>query len=223
MTGYYETTLSAERLKLCYELAPPAVQRYLAAEIDHVRARLIPGGRTLELGCGYGRVLRELAPAGGRLTGIDTSEESLRHARHYLQGLAGIDLCRMDAAHTGFAAGSFDLVVCIQNGISAFHVDPHRLCRQAVRLTRRGGRVLFSSYAPQFWDARLAWFRLQAEHGLVGPIDDAATGDGRIVCRDGFTATTVSPGEFVTWTTGLGVRRTIELIADASLFCEIVV
>jgi len=223
MTGYYETTLAAERLKLCYDLAPPAVRRYLAAEIDHVRDRLLPGDRVLELGCGYGRVMRALAPEAARVTGIDTSAASLHMARRYLDGLANIDLCRMDAARPGFAASSFDRVICIQNGISAFHTDPGRLCRAAVRLTRRGGRVLFSSYAPQFWPARLEWFRHQAAHGLVGPIDEAATGAGRIVCRDGFTATTVSAGEFLRLTAGLGVARTLDVVADSSIFCEILV
>ena len=46
----------------------------------------------------------------------------------------------------------------------------------AVDVTRPGGRVLFSSYAEAFWDHRLAWFRLQAREGLLGEIDEAATG-----------------------------------------------
>lgn len=52
MSSYYTEKLSAERLKLCYDLAPPAVQRYLSAEIEHVRWRIGAGSRVLELGCG---------------------------------------------------------------------------------------------------------------------------------------------------------------------------
>jgi len=51
--SYYSERPSARRLERCYELKPPAVQRYLAAEIEHVRHRLPRGGRVLELGCGY--------------------------------------------------------------------------------------------------------------------------------------------------------------------------
>jgi hypothetical protein len=53
--------------------------------------------------------------------------------------------------------------------------------------------VLFSSYSPRFWDPRLEGCRIQAEHGVVGEIDEDATGNGVIVCKDGFTAATAPP------------------------------
>ena len=39
MGGYYENYLSADRLRLCYEIAPPRVQRYLEAEIQRQKIR----------------------------------------------------------------------------------------------------------------------------------------------------------------------------------------
>jgi SAM-dependent methyltransferase len=221
MVAYYVETLSGERLRRCYDLAPPAVQRYLAAEIEHVRERIEPGTRVLELGCGYGRVLREIAPAAGLAVGIDTSSESLRRARTYTAGPGNIALVRMDAIELAFPPACFDLVCCVQNGISAFQVDPRTLLGAAVRVTRPGGRVLFSSYAEAFWPERLAWFRLQAAEGLVGEIDEAATGDGIIVCKDGFRATTVGAPEFRHVARGLGAAVRIEVVAGSSLFCEI--
>ena len=53
-----------------------------------------------------------------------------------------------------------------------------------------GGRALFSSYSPKFWEHRLSWFREQADKGLLGAIDEEKTRDGLIVCRDGFVART---------------------------------
>jgi SAM-dependent methyltransferase len=221
MTAYYTDKLAADRLKRCYELATPAVRRYLEAEIGHVRARIRPGDRILELGCGYGRVLRELAPAARFAAGIDLSPDSLALAREYLREQPNIALTRMDAARLSFRPASFDLVLCVQNGISAFHADPRTLLEQAVAVTRPGGTVLFSSYSEAFWEDRLAWFRLQAAEGLMGEIDEAATGGGVIVCRDGFTATTVGPKEFYTLTRGLAREVAIEVVAGSSLFCEI--
>ncbi len=54
MPSYYSDRLSAERLKLCYDCAPPAVKRYLAAEIDYVRERSASSKRVLELTNGLG-------------------------------------------------------------------------------------------------------------------------------------------------------------------------
>jgi 2-polyprenyl-6-hydroxyphenyl methylase/3-demethylubiquinone-9 3-methyltransferase len=220
--SYYSKKLSAARLKRCYDLAPPPVQRYCAAENEYVLERIHPGDRILELGCGYGRVLKELAPAAGHLVGIDTSIDSLRLATHYLGDARNLSLVQMNAVELTFAAESFDLVCCIQNGVSAFHVDQQALFRGAVRVCKKGGTVLFSTYAAEFWEDRLHWFRIQAKHGLLGEIDEEATGDGVIVCKDGFTATTLLPDELLALSLGLGAKTRVEVVAGSSVFCEIV-
>ncbi len=221
MSGYYAEKLSAERLRACYDCAPPRTRRYLEAEIAHVLARTRGSDRVLELGCGYGRVLRRVGPRVRSVTGIDTALASLALAREHVAGAGAVRLAAMDAAHLGFAAVAFDLTLCIQNGISAFHVDQAALVREAVRVTRPGGRVLFSSYAARFWDARLEWFAAQAALGLVGEIDRAATRDGVIVCRDGFRATTVDAGGFRRLVAPLGLEPRIAEVDGSSLFGEL--
>ena len=221
MSFYYTEKLSAERLKRCYDLAPLAVKRYLAAEIAHVSERIVSSHRVLALGCGYGRVLRHLSHRLAMFVGIDVSFQNLAMARTYTRGSGKVMLLLMDAVRLGFPAGVFDLVYCIQNGISAFHVDQRKLMIVAVRVAKPGGRVLFSSYAEKFWEDRLNWFRIQAAHGLIGEIDEAATGAGRIVTKDGFTATTVTAGQLLNLSRGLGVSRSVQVVADSSVFCEI--
>lgn len=77
MTGYYARKLSAERLRRCYALASQRVQRYLLAEIECVLERITPEHRVLELGCGYGRVLQNVAQHTKVVVGIDTAFDSL--------------------------------------------------------------------------------------------------------------------------------------------------
>jgi SAM-dependent methyltransferase len=218
---YYRDTLAAERLKRVYEIAPPPVERYLEAEIQYVLSRISPGDVVLELGCGYGRVLVRLAPRARSIVGIDTSTGSLLLARRELGVASNCRVLTMDAACLGFVDGSFHVVVCIQNGISAFHVDERRLIAESIRVTSPGGLVLFSSYAEAFWEERLSWFRLQAEEGFIGDIDEKRTGNGRIVCRDGFTAATVTPERFRELTASFGVDARIVEVDGSSIFCEI--
>lgn len=222
MKDYYSQKLSAERLRRVYDVAPPRVRRYLEAEIRFVLDRLSPGALVLELGCGYGRVLERLAAKTDRVTGIDTSRESLFMARSTVRTYPRVRLLAMDAADLGFCDGCFDLVACVQNGISAFEVDQERLIREALRVARPGGRVLFSSYSETFWPERLNWFRIQAEHGLLGEIDEEATGSGVIVCKDGFRATTVGPEDFLALAEKIAVHAKITEVDESSLFCEIV-
>lgn len=223
MRSYYERALSGSRLRRCYELAPPRVRQYLAAEVDFVLQRLEGAHTVLELGCGYGRVLDQLAGHAQRIVGIDLSPDSLRLAHSALGPRPACALAAMNAAVLAFRDRSFDAVLCIQNGLAVFGVDPRDVVAEAVRITRSGGKILLSSYADGFWDARLTWFELQAEEGLVGAIDYSGTGDGVIVCRDGFRAATLRAADFVSLAADCGVEGTITEVDGSSVFCEIVV
>jgi ubiquinone/menaquinone biosynthesis C-methylase UbiE len=205
-------------LRQCYEIALPRVQQYLVAEIAHVLKSISPTDRVLELGCGYGRVLTALAQRAGDIAGIDNSAASLQMAR---RDVSHVRLVQMDAVRLGFRDDSFDKTVCVQNGISAFHVDQTALIHEAMRVTKPGGMVFFSSYSEKFWPFRLQWFRAQAAAGLIGKIDEAKTGNGVIVCTDGFSATTVDEDGFRALTAGLGADVRISEVDESSLFCEI--
>ncbi len=222
MGSYYEEKLSGERLRRCYELAPPRIRRYLDAEVAFVADQVRGATRVLELGCGYGRVLREIASRAPRVVGCDISRSSLGFARSFLGPRGGTPLVGADAARLPFRTGSFDVVLCIQNGISAFDTDHAQLAFEAARVTRAGGRILFSSYAPAIWNERLDWFRAQARAGLLGPIDEDKTGDGTIVCTDGFRAATVDGPEFERLFAGLGRSVEIREVDESSLFCIVV-
>ena len=222
MTDYYSKKLSAERLKLCYKLAPPRVQQYFEAEINTVSKRINPSDVVLELGCGYGRVLEKLLPRTKNLFGIDVSYESLLYGTNEFLPSTDCLLMVMDGIALGLKYDKFDFVFCIQNGISAFDVNPKSLIKEALRVTKPGGRLLFSSYSHKFCNDRLKWFELQAKHGLIGEIDDDLTGNGIIVCKDGFRATTFSQTDFEMLTSNLEHDVNIFEVDDSAFFCEII-
>lgn len=122
MQDYYSRALSAERLRLCYELAPPRVQQYLKAEIDFVLQYLGGSEHVVELGCGYGRVIRELQQKASYVLGIDTCRKSLLLAQRPLGSNRKCGLAQIDATNLALRDGEFDLVICVQNGIAAFEL-----------------------------------------------------------------------------------------------------
>lgn len=220
MPDYYSEKLAANRLKRVYEIATPRIRQYLAAEIDYVTKRIRSCHWVLDLGCGYGRVLNDLAKCCDCVVGIDTSIASLQEARD-LTTATSIRLAQMDATALGFQDRAFDAVICIQNGISAFNIDPRQLARECIRVTAIGGIILLSSYSDKIWEARLEWFRLQANAGLLGDVDERATGDGVIVCKDGFRASTFGRTAFESLVREIGVECRIVEIDQSSIFCEI--
>ncbi len=218
---YYSEKLSAFRLKRCYDIASPRIKQYLEAEIQYVLDHINQTDVVLELGCGYGRVLARLAQKAKKVFGIDTSEGSIKLAREFLHSISNIELYKMNAKSLNFNDQMFDVVIAIQNSISAFKVDPYELVRESIRVIKRGGKVLLSSYSEKIWEARLDWFIKQSGEGLLGEIDMEKTGGGVIVGKDGFKATTYTSEDFSKLSLEMGLKATIEEVDRSSIFCVI--
>jgi SAM-dependent methyltransferase len=94
-----------------------------------------PGRATLEIGCGEGRVARDLAARGDRVTGIDSSPTLLAAAEE-LQPDAEFRLA--DAASLPFEDESFDLVVAYNSLMDVD--DMPGAVREGARVLEPGGR-----------------------------------------------------------------------------------
>jgi 2-polyprenyl-6-hydroxyphenyl methylase/3-demethylubiquinone-9 3-methyltransferase len=163
-----------------------------------------------------------LAEVARRVIGIDTAHDSVDLARQLAAPDSRCEFVEMDATKLAFGHGGFDKVVCVQNGICAFGVDQHMLLREALRVTRPGGEILVSSYSEKFWEHRLQWFEAQAGAGLVGPIDYTKTGNGTIVCQDGFHAGKLSSDAFRKLAARLDMQYEISEVDESSVFCTLV-
>ena len=219
----YSESLNAKRLLKCYDVAPNRIKQFLEAEILHLLENIPEGSSVLDLGCGYGRVAVRLADKAEKVVGIDISEDNIKLAKEISRERSNMEFFVMDAVDLKFGENLFDLAICVQNGISAFKVDPEKLISEAVRVTKRGGILLFSSYSEKIWDARVDWFKIQADLGLIGEIDLEKTKNGNIVCKDGFTASTYSGKDFLELSSKLGLQAKVYEVDESSVFCKIIV
>jgi SAM-dependent methyltransferase len=110
-----------------------------------VAARFAEGARVLELGCGTGLILERIAAIAKAAVGIDLSERMAQRARE-----RGLEVRLGSVCALPFADEQFDLTY-------AFKVFPHvedieRAIREAMRVTRPGGHLLFEFYNP--WSLR---------------------------------------------------------------------
>lgn len=217
MENYYADSLNSAKLLQVYETGIERVRQYLEAEIDFVRKGLRGHERILELGAGYGRIMKELAPFAGSIVGIEISEDSVSFGKEYLRDNPQCSLLTMDGHKLDFR-NEFDIVICLQNGLSAMKGDPHNLVRRAMDALVPGGKAYFSSYSPRFWEIRLAWFQEQASKRLLGEIDMDMSKDGKIICKDGFTATTFSARDLAELGEWIGCVYHIEEVDESSIF-----
>lgn len=221
MKNYYAEKLSAGKLLDVYDTDIPRVAQYLTAEIDHIKSYLKDGFKAIELGAGYGRIMKELAPHLEYIDGIDIAGDSVAFGQHYLSYAPNARLYQADA-FSYETEEKYDLVICAQNGLSAIKGDPLLLVQRAVSLLNAGGTALFSTYSAHFWAYRLAWFQEQSDKGLLGELDFEKSVNGKIVCKDGFSSTAFTEGDLRDLGENTGRHFYIEEIDCSSLFLIVV-
>ncbi len=99
-----------------------------------------PGRRTLDLGCGEGRLGRALRDRGHHVVGVDSSPRMAQAARESIATLVA------DAAALPFDDGSFDLVGAFMS-LQDFDDLDAAVC-EAARVLERGGRFGFAVQHP---------------------------------------------------------------------------
>jgi len=120
-----------------------------------------PPAKILDLGCGNGRTTIPLFRRGYRMTGVDLSPEIIATARRHeprVEFLAG-NACALE-----FPDQSFDAVLFSWNGLDCIPTvtDRRRALREIFRVTKPGGRFIFSSH-----NALGVWSRLIRPIGLT--------------------------------------------------------
>ncbi len=106
----------------------------------------VRGLRVLEVACGRGGFVQEMARAGARVTGCDFSMAALQVGRSKLQPMNGkirAALIQGDAQRLPFASDSFDMVVSCE---TIEHVpDADAAMREMWRVARTGARLFLTT------------------------------------------------------------------------------
>jgi SAM-dependent methyltransferase len=166
---------------------------------------LTPDDRVLELGCGIGRIGRELAPHVGFWHGVDISSNMLNQARERLEDFANVELTELHRAALGeFPDASFDKAYCIAVFIHMDKEDFFLYLRELYRVLKPGGRIFFDHWN---LSSPIGWRRWFIE---VQQYVNANPGLRKDVARNQFT----TPEEVSLFLKHLGFER-LGLWADS--------
>jgi SAM-dependent methyltransferase len=221
--------------RLDAQLAP--LGRMAMARLD-----LGPGGRAIDVGCGCGDTLLDLAARvgpGGQVLGVDISEPMLARARERAVALPQVAVSLADAQTHSFAPGSADAVYS-RFGVMFFD-DPRAAFANLRAAMRPDGQLAFVCWQEQ---SRNAWAEVPlravlarlpgapppagAQPGAPGPFAFADPAWVRgLLSGAGFRAVAVEPvetslhvGAAMTLAEGLAYCRTIGPAARAMADAE---
>ncbi|MBV8686205.1 MAG: methyltransferase domain-containing protein [Alphaproteobacteria bacterium] len=129
--------------------------RAFAAFFSLLPPQALAGGEGFDLGCGFGRIARRLAPHVARLHCIDPSAAALAAARRAMAHLANVDFHQAGVDSLPFPDGSQDFGYSL--GVLHHLPDPEAGLRSCVLKLKPGAPFLLYLYYRL--DDRPAWFR----------------------------------------------------------------
>ena len=143
-----------------------------------------PGRATLEIGCGEGRVTRDLISRGHRVTAVDASPTLLAAAE---EEQPDAEYVLADAADLPFGDDSFDLVVSYNSLIDI--QDMPGAVREAARVLEHGGRFCICVTHPLADAGRFQERDGDAPFVITGSYLDSRRVDFELVRDDGLRMT----------------------------------
>jgi SAM-dependent methyltransferase len=150
------------------------------------------GGRVLEVGCGSGLFLRELARAGFEVEGLDISAADITYAREHL----GLTAFQGSAEKLTLEPNRYDAVVAMS--VLEHVPQPLDTVRQVLRGLKPGGWIVLGLPVIESWQSRLLGARwcaiTEAPRHLMVP---SAEGVRRLLAAAGYDEFRTAPGSLV--------------------------
>jgi len=151
-TKLYFDAIAAAQVQAVY--ATPDVAQTRAAAFRAANPRI--GQSALDLGCGPGFLLRDLALAvgsAGSVIGVDTSEPMLEMAAQRCTGLSNIRLEKAEVERLPFGDAAFDLACALQ--VYAYVEKLDEALVELARVVKPGGRVVIldTDFSGVVWES----------------------------------------------------------------------
>ncbi|MEM7103470.1 MAG: class I SAM-dependent methyltransferase [Bacteroidota bacterium] len=126
----------------------------------------LPGqsDRILEIGCGKGRLSREIAGLGNEILGIDLSPKMIASAIEQSKGYSNLTYTTADYFEVDFGVHSFDAIISVA---TIHHMDLGDFLKKAVKELKPGGQLLILDLFEEtgLIDSLLNWVAMPVSKG----------------------------------------------------------
>lgn len=139
-----------KRLRFFNEIAPSwdRLKADIIGDFDlnhALMARIHPCAKSVDLGCGTGALMGQMAERVSEVVGVDSSPNMLKEAEKRLQNTDGaFDLRLGELEHLPMGDGEVDLAVI---SLALHHLDkPELAVKESARVVSEGGRLLVAEF-----------------------------------------------------------------------------
>lgn len=132
----------------------------------------------LEVGCGWGRILKSLAPHCKKIIGIDNSDVEIKEAKFFLADVSNSEMFYEDGEKTHFPDDYFDVIILAGNTFGNLGDKKEKVINEITRILKESGKILLSVYANGAKDLRIKAYR---DIGLKADLKE----DGTVIFEGG--------------------------------------
>lgn len=125
----------------------PEFKEWTKQDVVEIKKFLKKDLIVLDMGCGWGREIKELAPFCKKIVALDNDVSEIKTAKSYLDNIPNVEFSLQDAKHTSFRDESFDVIISVGNTFGNLGDDKDKVLQEMKRLIKKEGKILLSLYA----------------------------------------------------------------------------
>lgn len=138
---------------------PTLIQDFLDTEMAFINNHIKQSKDILEVGCGYGRLLKILTSKASNVVGVDFSAPLLEKGKKNIAEYANVQTFLMDAQDLRFNDASFDYVLCLDASFGNMPGIEERVVCEMARVMRDHGELIVSVFSEAAKDVQLENYR----------------------------------------------------------------
>tara|TARA_Y100000310_G_C20499850_1_gene723416 strand:+ start:109 stop:750 length:642 start_codon:yes stop_codon:yes gene_type:complete len=125
----------------------PEFKEWTTQDVIEIKKFLKKDSIVLDIGCGWGREIKELAPFCKKIIALDNDAREIETAKSYLKDIQNVEFEIQDAKNTSFPDESFDIIISVGNTFGNLADNKEEVLQEMKRLIKKDGKILLSVYS----------------------------------------------------------------------------
>lgn len=125
----------------------PEFKTWMEKDVLEIKKFLKKDYVVLDVGVGFGREIKGLAPFCKKIIGIDNDPKEVENAKLNTKDTKNVEFFVEDAKKTHFPNEYFDIILCLGNTLGNVGDDKEEILCEMRRLLKKDGKILISVYS----------------------------------------------------------------------------